>query len=261
MKPSALNAFDVSQEHNPVVGRLARQLEASLGAGRRDLDRSSLKVVERMLEFAAEAEQRIIEQSQRISYLEALSITDELTGLLNRRGFYDVLERTLANARRHKEHGVLVYVDLDGFKSINDTYGHEAGDAVLQRAAEILKANTRDTDYLARLGGDEFAALLVRGNQRSLSIRLLYLSDVLNASEVDFNGVSLPVRGSVGAAPYDPDTSVEALMREADAAMYRAKRLAHAADEQDVAASENGREADAAAAPVALPLAQGLAVA
>ncbi|MEM1104130.1 MAG: hypothetical protein AAGH48_08490, partial [Pseudomonadota bacterium] len=106
MKPSALNAFDVSQEHNPVVGRLARQLEACLGAGRRDLDRSSLKVVERMLEFAAEAEQRIIEQSQRISYLEALSITDELTGLLNRRGFYDVLERTLANARRHKEHGV-----------------------------------------------------------------------------------------------------------------------------------------------------------
>ena len=232
MTYSVDNLFELRSDLNPIVGKFAKQLKSSLKSRPESLDRSSLRVVEQMLEFAVAAEQRLAEQSERISYLEALSITDELTGLLNRRGFSEVLSRTLANARRHDETGLLVYIDLDGFKDINDTYGHEAGDVVLRRAAEILRQNTRDTDYVARLGGDEFAALLVRGDRTKAHIRLLYLSDLLNASEVEFQGRMLPVRGSVGVAPYGPNTNEADLLRDADAAMYRSKRA-----NQDASAS------------------------
>ena len=93
-------------------------------------------LLERALMYAAQAEQQIASQNQRIEYLQDLSFTDELTGLFNRRGFQDQLKRTLANARRFGHTGVLIYCDLDNFKDVNDAHGHCAGDAVLRHVAE-----------------------------------------------------------------------------------------------------------------------------
>ncbi|MDP6120860.1 MAG: GGDEF domain-containing protein [Rhodospirillales bacterium] len=117
---------------------------------------------EAAFEAASRAERRMAEQQRRIAHLERLAATDELTGALNRRGFESALKRHLAEARRHHEPSVLVIADLDGFKPINDTYGHRAGDKVLRRVARLLMNNVRKTDYVGRLGGDEFAVLLTR---------------------------------------------------------------------------------------------------
>src|SRR5260370_29688258 len=109
----------------------------------------------------AEAEERLATLQTRIEYLEGLSVTDELTGLLNRRGFLAQLDRALASARRGGPHGVLMICDLDGFKQINDRHGHLAGDEVLCQVGGLLARHVRRSDTVARLAGDEFAILLV----------------------------------------------------------------------------------------------------
>lgn len=116
-------------------------------------------LLERALMYAAQAEQQIASQNQRIEYLQDLSFTDELTGLFNRRGFQDQLKRTLANARRFGHTGVLIYCDLDKFKNVNDAHGHCAGNAVLRHVAETALHSLRQIDTVARLVGDEFAML------------------------------------------------------------------------------------------------------
>jgi len=119
-------------------------------------------MLQRALTLAAEAQQTISEQQRRITYLESLSPTDELTGLANRRHFDQALAANLSLARRHGLGGVLALFDLDNLKLVNDGHGHAAGDRVLQRMAEVIRASIRATDLAARLGGDEFAVLLTQ---------------------------------------------------------------------------------------------------
>ena len=117
-------------------------------------------LLERALMYAAQVEQQIATQNERIEYLQGLSFTDELTGLFNRRGFSEQLKRTPASARRYGHTGVLIYCDIDGFKDFNDLYGHCAGDAVLRHVASILENALREIDTVARLGRDEFAMIV-----------------------------------------------------------------------------------------------------
>ena len=125
----------------------------------READRQG--VLDWAMATVAEAEQRLATLQARIEYLESLSVTDELTGLQNRRGFLVQLDRTLATARRGGPHGILMLCDLDGFKQINDRYGHLVGDEVLCQIGSLLARHVRRSDTVARLGGDEFAVLLV----------------------------------------------------------------------------------------------------
>ena len=117
-----------------------------------------------LLAAAADAQGLLAAQARRIALLETLSLTDELSGLLNRRGFEREMRRLIANARRYAESGVIAVLDLDDFKSINDVYGHAAGDAVLASFGRALSTMVRQTDLVARLGGDEFDALLQRAD-------------------------------------------------------------------------------------------------
>src|SRR3546814_19486078 len=102
-----------------------------------------LPLLDALRTAAAEAEQTLALQRARIRYLESLSVTDEMTGLLNRRGFGLELSRALARARRQNESGLLVMCDLDNFKAINDTYGHPAGDALLRAVGQALKRDRK----------------------------------------------------------------------------------------------------------------------
>jgi GGDEF domain-containing protein len=135
-----------------------------------DLDEPGRRLIEDLLEAAANAEQRIAEQRARIRYLENLSITDELTGVLNRRGFKLELERALARAERRGETGVLLLGDLNRFKAINDSLGHLAGDSVLRAVAHELRRSTRRSDYVARIGGDEFAVLMTDAHREEAKV-------------------------------------------------------------------------------------------
>lgn len=149
---------------------------------------------------------------------------DALTGLVNYSYFIDQLERELQRWTRSRLPMVLLYVDLDGFKTINDTYGHAAGDRVLKEAAQRMRRCTRQTDIVARMGGDEFAILLIdAGSAKNVERVAASIIESL-AEPIVLDGRSMQVSASVGIAmgPHD-GLSPLALVHMADQAMYRAK--------------------------------------
>jgi len=180
--------------------------------------------VQQILAYAAEREQTLTDLRNRIAELEHLVQTDELTGLLNRRGFETAAGRALANAARYGETGVLALIDLDGFKRVNDDWGHAAGDAALRLIGKILTDHIRTTDYAARLSGDEFALLCVRANPTALARRIRQLKRTLDCAVLPWDGKHIALRASVGSAAYDATTTLENLQQRADKAMYRQKR-------------------------------------
>lgn len=171
-----------------------------------------------------EAENRIARQEKRISFLEGLSVTDELTGLLNRRGFSDRLQNALAAAKRQGPTGALLLIDLDKFKAVNDTYGHMAGDALLVTVARILQSRTRETDSIARLGGDEFAVIMPGANDDEAAARIAALDKELNTRTLQWNGSSIHLHASVGHDAYSQDDTETELLDRVDRAMYARKQ-------------------------------------
>ncbi|TWB54307.1 GGDEF domain-containing protein [Nitrospirillum viridazoti] len=177
----------------------------------------------------ADAERIITEQRDRIDYLETLSTTDELTGLLNRRGFQVAFRRELAGARRGGRGGVLVMVDLDGFKRINDMHSHQAGDAYLRMVARTLADHVRAQDIVARLGGDEFAVLLTRVAPDQGMQRAEALSATLHQMALDWQTHSLPLKASFGCQAYGADDREDEVLHRADVLMYQTKAASKAA--------------------------------
>ena len=167
---------------------------------------------------------RIKEQSRRIAELEQDSITDALTGLLNRRGFEGALQNALSEAQRHNENGAMIYIDLDEFKQTNDKHGHSAGDAVLQKVASVLRNGVRDTDKVARLGGDEFAVLMSRTTIAAAQNRATLLERALNHSAVDWQGTIVNIQASLGTELFGGLDEEVSIIQRADQAMYSTKR-------------------------------------
>jgi diguanylate cyclase (GGDEF)-like protein/PAS domain S-box-containing protein len=157
--------------------------------------------------------------------LEFQAITDSLTGLLNRRGFNQALESALARTERSGQRMALLYLDLDGFKRINDSLGHDAGDQVLCQVAEKLKAVLRPYDILARMGGDEFTALLDSLGHPEDAARVAEKLIELVSVRHSVDGVEITLGASVGIACFpECGQTVDGLLRAADMAMYEAKR-------------------------------------
>jgi diguanylate cyclase (GGDEF)-like protein len=149
---------------------------------------------------------------------------DPLTELANRRRFHQELERHLAEARRYGTQGALLYIDLDGFKSVNDTFGHRTGDTFLTDLSFALKDRLRDTDVLARMGGDEFAVILPHTDGRSAQVLSSQLLDVIRQCPVPIGGRPFSISASIGIALF-PEHALtgDELLAHADAAMYEAK--------------------------------------
>lgn len=154
----------------------------------------------------------------------AAALEDELTGLHNRRAFFEFGMQALKQARRNKTSLAAVMFDLDHFKVINDTHGHEAGDEVLRRVGALLKAKVREADIAARIGGEEFAILLTNstpGEAREMAERLLLL---IRSNGIPFRNVQIAPTASFGLAMMsDTDTRLEPLLARADEAMYESK--------------------------------------
>ena len=159
----------------------------------------------------------------RITDLEARVDIDPLTDILNRRGFERELKRSLAYVKRYGTSAALAYVDLDGFKPVNDRHGHAAGDAVLKAIAAALLRNIRASDVVARVGGDEFAVLLWNVSGPAAAAKAAALETAVYATPVRWNNSTLVVGASAGVALLGAlDTPAEVLAR-ADAAMYARK--------------------------------------
>lgn len=169
----------------------------------------------------------VTERKQAEESIRHLAYHDNLTGLPNRALFYDRLRQAIGMARRNRGGVALLYLDLDGFKAVNDALGHTAGDELLRIAAERIRHRLRETDTVARIGGDEFAAILPGIDRRE---------DVADVAEQvhEVLGAPFSVGGgrqdtrlgvSIGIAIYPGDgRDVDALVRAADTAMYEAKR-------------------------------------
>lgn len=190
---------------------------------RRDLDGATRYAIDALLQAADDARHRLERQEKRIRQLVDLSVTDELTGLRNRRGFHTELHRALARSRRNGETGVLVLCDLDRFKAINDTYGHPAGDAALLLIAGLLRKQVRESDAVARLGGDEFAILLTDAHPESIGARIAEMKTALSGLVLACGHARVPISTSLGHAAYGPNSKAETLIAMADKALYRAK--------------------------------------
>ena len=179
--------------------------------------------------------QQLLEQNQRLEHeiqerlraeaeVRQLSVTDELTGLYNRRGFFLLAEQQLKIARRTQTSYFILFADLDGLKNINDTLGHEMGDRVIVDAAQILKQTFREADIVARLGGDEFALFIPNfsGNSSiNFHARLQENIDRFNQqSERAYISISLGVE----FGDLNNEVLLEKLLAKADKLMYEHKR-------------------------------------
>ena len=150
---------------------------------------------------------------------------DHLTGLLNRSAFEDILERELCHLKRLKEPSLLLFIDLDRFKRINDELGHAAGDQLLIALAEQLKSNARETDQLARLAGDEFTVLLSGIKNEDISDLAEKYRQLFEKTSLDWEGQQYQITGSVGAAILDENSgSLTEMLAKADAACQQAKQ-------------------------------------
>ena len=157
--------------------------------------------------------------------LQHIAWHDALTGLPNRTLLADRLRQDMRRVRRNDEFLALAYIDLDGFKAINDTHGHEVGDRLLVEIARRMRAALRDVDTVARLGGDEFAAIFTDLAAASASEPLIERLLGAIAAPVVIDGLGLQVSGSIGVSyfPQQGDLEAEQLLRQADHAMYEAK--------------------------------------
>jgi diguanylate cyclase (GGDEF)-like protein len=160
----------------------------------------------------------------KITELEARLDIDPLLDILNRRGFERELKRSLAYVKRYGTDAVLVYIDLDGFKGVNDRAGHSAGDELLKAVAASLSGKVRASDVVARLGGDEFAVLLWNVSETHAFAKARDLEEGVAAVTIVRSGVPISVTASAGVAALSPLDGPEEAIDAADRAMYLRKR-------------------------------------
>lgn len=166
----------------------------------------------------ARAAMNTLELRRAMRQAQGLAMTDALTGLPNRASFLLALEQAIARGRRHGEMFSLLYIDLDGFKQVNDRFGHAEGDRVLRETARILRTHVRREDDVARLGGDEFALLTGDADAASAGERLC------REIATRMQELGWPVTSSIGAVLFEaPPADADSAMSLADQAMYRSK--------------------------------------
>jgi len=179
-----------------------------------------VKVGRRLLDL-----HRQLEEKNRL--LEQAALTDALTGLPNRRAIEAWAAHQLAAAARHGFSFWVVLIDLDHFKRVNDSYGHEAGDSVLKAFAEILQSHTRSSDISGRIGGEEFLHAVTYADEERMPMLVERTREKLMTRAFSFSGSQLTVTASLGVAGFRGETAPAfgELISRADRALYRAKQL------------------------------------
>jgi diguanylate cyclase (GGDEF)-like protein len=172
--------------------------------------------IERLKNELAKAERKIAE-------LELRADIDPLLDILNRRGFERELQRSLAFVRRYGSSAALLYIDFDGFKPINDRYGHAAGDALLKAVARELVAHVRASDVVGRLGGDEFAVVLWHVDGRLAAAKARELETLIGQVTLAHGAARLSVGASAGVALLTDHATPAQMIDAADKAMYARK--------------------------------------
>lgn len=183
----------------------------------------SAEEAERLAAELAFLRQEVARLQARLEEAESLADTDVLAPVLNRRAFLRELNRIIAFVGRYQSSAALLYFDLDGFKGVNDRFGHAAGDAALRTVAGRLLAHVRESDIVGRLGGDEFAVILVQVEEAAARAKAEALAGVLAADPVAFDGVEIAVQATCGLCMLEAGLAAEQALSRADAAMFLRK--------------------------------------
>jgi diguanylate cyclase (GGDEF)-like protein len=197
------------------------QLLQGLGLDARDVSQSGIAVLERLTAELAE-------MKAKLEAAEELADRDTLAPVFNRRAFLRELHRTMSEVERYKTPAAVIYIDLDGFKAVNDSYGHSAGDAVLRHVGLLLLDSVRESDVVGRIGGDEFGLILNRATAVEAQTKAQTLSDKINSSAILHAGMAHRIRASVGVHPIAIVEDPETALARADEAMYAEKHARRA---------------------------------
>ena len=209
-----------------VTAESAHKLQA-LQSGAKDFVSKPFDLAEVLMRVHNMLEVRLLHEAARDygKKLEALALNDPLTGLANRRLLTDRMSMALVHARRNKSAMAVIYLDLDGFKQINDTLGHGVGDLLLQMVAARLVATVREEDTVARLGGDEFILALWRVSGIDYAATVASRAIEAVSHPYDIEGATVRITISAGVSVYPGHgEDAETLMKSADLALYEAKR-------------------------------------
>ena len=228
-----------------VTAQPAHKLRALQG-GAKDFVSKPFDLAEVLMRVHNMLEVRLLHEAARNhgKMLESLALNDPLTGLANRRLLADRISMALFHARRNKSAMAVVYLDLDGFKQINDTLGHGAGDVLLKMVAGRLVATVREEDTVARLGGDEFIIALwhISGTDYAATVALKVIEAVAQPYGIEGHTVSITTSAGVSIYPVHGEDA-DTLMKSADLALYEAKRAGKNAyrisERTDLSAVEN----------------------
>lgn len=229
-------ASSVTRPLARVSAAVARLREGMLGT-RVDVRRTGVlrpladginAMADRLAEHEAELQQRVLQATEELrrqkEAAERSARIDPLTGLLNRRAFNELAEREIQRARRFRQPMSLLVIDLDRFKSINDSHGHLVGDAVLEDFARVASEQLRSLDIIARLGGEEFVVLLPGTDPEGAFQLAERMRQAIASNSMALESVTLRYTASFGIAGFEPrQPSLERWVARADAALYEAK--------------------------------------
>jgi diguanylate cyclase (GGDEF)-like protein len=209
-----------------VTAEPAHKLRA-LHSGAKDFVSKPFDLAEVLMRVHNLLEVRLLHEAARThgEMQESLALHDQLTGLANRRLLADRMSMAVAHARRNASAMALLYLDLDGFKQINDALGHGTGDALLKMVAQRLAGTVREEDTVARAGGDEFVVVLwhVSGSDYASAVALKLIAALSQPFDIDGTTVSITTSAGVAIYPIHGE-DVDALTKSADQALYEAKR-------------------------------------
>jgi diguanylate cyclase (GGDEF)-like protein len=168
--------------------------------------------------------QELEHTSARLAELEKLADTDTLTPIANRRAFVRELNRVMSYAERYQVPTALLFIDVNGLKEINDSFGHTAGDLCLIHVADVLRDNIRSSDVVGRLGGDEYAVILTHASEQQANSKAELLSEKISQTPVVFEAHAIRVQAAIGVYCFGPHEQLNDILARADANMYVRKR-------------------------------------
>jgi diguanylate cyclase (GGDEF)-like protein len=216
--------FAAKRPHFQHLGiALCPELHTKIGRGAMSDQLEGGPEVDRLIGEIDQLRDKVAQLQQRVEQLDQLAHQDTLVNLPNRRGFMRALERFIDRASRYAELSALLYVDLDGLKMINDSFGHNAGDKALIEVAELLVGGVRKSDVVARIGGDEFGILLAHSDDAKAHETATRLVDLIAGSHFTHDGDALPLSVAIGVATINGEDTPEEAIARADREMYRKK--------------------------------------
>lgn len=217
--PNIVKGFEAGGQDYVVKPFYSRELCARIKV-HLDLKKSK----ESLLKYAKEMESKNLELNRLLAKLEATAMTDFLTGLANRRNMIQQIKAEALLLKQNHSKATLILGDIDNFKQVNDTYGHECGDRLLKDIAELMKAVVPDEAVVSRWGGEEFLLLLPQVALSEGYLIAEQIREVIETAVFSYKGQNFSITLTLGLAEFDPELGVDESIKRADDALYKGKK-------------------------------------